>query len=125
MLRSVFDEPMSTVPCPRCVECLIDGVFRSIECVMPLPIFASLARDGSGKCCRDCGAADLLAWLNSILSFTMSHLTAAETIHEQLRIFDAALGLVRDGIVRCATPGDFDKHREWLCAQSPNHPDLE
>ncbi len=125
MLRSVFEEPMSTVPCPRCVKCLIDGVFRSVECVMPLPVFASLARDGAGKCCRDCEAADLLARLNSALSFTMARLAVAETRREQFRIPGAPLGLVGDCIVRCSAPDDFEKHWEWLCLQFPNHPDLE
>ena len=125
MRRSLFDEPMSVVPCPRCLECLDLGVFRSIEAVLPLPKSPSLARDGSGECCRDCEAADLLERVISALSFTMARLAVAETRREQFRIPGEPLGLVGDGIVRCNAPGDFDKHWSWLSVQFPDHPQLE
>lgn len=123
--RNLFDEPMSLVPCPRCLECLDSGVFRSLEAVLPLPKFPSLSRDGSGECCRDCEAADLLERMNSALSFTMARLAVAEKRREQFRIPGIPLGLVGDGIVRCNAPGDFDKHWDWLCIQFPDHPQLE
>jgi hypothetical protein len=125
MLRSLFDEPMSLVPCPRCLTCLDCGVFHSIEAVLPLPVFPSLARDGSGVCCRDCEAADLLDRISSAISFTAARVAVAETRREQFRIPGIPLGLVGDGIVRCNMPGDFEKHWEWLRVQFPNHPQLE
>ena len=125
MRCSLFAEEMSAVPCPRCLHCLDAGVIRSIECVIPLPANASISRDGSGKCCRDCEAADLISALSPALSFALARLAVCETRREQFRIPGVPLGLVGEGIVRCNAPGDFEKHWQWLCVQFPNHPHLE
>lgn len=103
----LVDEPMSFVPCPRCLACLDVGVFHSIEAVLPLPRFPSLARDGSGACRRDCEAADLLDRISSALSFTMARSQLPKQGASKFRIPGVPLGLVGDGIVKMQRPRRF------------------
>ena len=84
------------------------------EAILPLPKYPPLARDGTGPCCRDCEAADLLIAMKIVGSFKMARLSVATTRQEQLRAPDIQFGLVEFGIVRPNEEGDFERHIQWI-----------
>lgn len=110
--------PLTDDPCPRCLRLAREGVLRA-EMVqrMPAAAFAPLARDGSGKCCRDCGAADALTGLSSSLDFEMARVAVGNDRQEQYRLPGAPMGLVKVGIMAPSAPGDLERHHAWLDAQ--------
>jgi hypothetical protein len=113
-MKAIFSEPMSNDPCPRCLCWLEDFVDFSPEVILPLPKYPSLARDGTGPCCRDCEAADLLVAMKIVGNFDMARLSVATTRQEQLRAPHIQFGLVKFGIVRPNQEGDFEQHLKWI-----------
>ena len=108
--------PLTQEPCPRCLRLAREGRIR-VETVqrMPQGAFAPLARDGSGKCCRDCGAADtLVAMQRGTLDFLMARIAVGNDRQEQYRMPGAVMGLVMYGPVAPSEPGDLDAHHAWL-----------
>jgi hypothetical protein len=102
-------------PCPRCLELVQKGKLPR-ETLQPLRGGAldALARDGSGRCCRDCQAADTLAALAPALSFPMARLAVGNDRQEQLRLPGAQLGLVGQGLMQPSEEGDLERHRAWI-----------
>jgi hypothetical protein len=107
--------PMTDDPCARCRALARAGSLRP-EMVqrVPAPPFAPLARDGSGKCCRDCGAADALTGLSPSLDFAMARVAVGNDRQEQYRLPGAPIGLVKVGIMAPSAPGDLERHHAWL-----------
>jgi hypothetical protein len=105
---------LTAVPCPRCLGLAKEGTL-AIEMIQPLPegVWAPLARDGSGKCCVDCGAADALT-PRLVPTFEMARLAVGNDRREQLRLPGAPLGLVGAGFMRPSEEGDLEKHLAWL-----------
>jgi hypothetical protein len=88
-----------------------------VETVMPLAegALAPLARDGSGKCCFDCAAADaVVASLG--LEFDAARIAVGNDRQEQLRLPGMKMGLVMAGYVRPSKAGDLEAHHAWLDA---------
>jgi len=106
---------LTEVPCPRCLGMARKGQLR-IETVQRLPVgaFAPLAHDGSGKCCRDCGAADAVQRVVGLPTFYHARLAVANDRQEQYRLPGAPMGLVRLGLVAPSAPGDLDDQYRWL-----------
>jgi hypothetical protein len=126
-------------PCPRCLKLAWAGLIRA-ETVMPLPAKCPpLAEDGSGPCCHDCQAADVIGkvvftarkqvWgttepgghkhpLQRGMPFDALRIVIGNERQEQLRLPEAlrpCLGLVAQGLVR-ASVGEkaLDEHHAWL-----------
>jgi len=106
-------KPLTDDPCPRCLKLARDGEIR-FETVQQLPegVYASLARDGSGKCCDDCAAADTLT--SQGMLFEMARVATGNCRQEQLRLPGAPLGLVPAGYMHRSEEGDLERHLEWL-----------
>lgn len=112
--------PMTDVACPRCLALALAGKIR-LETVQRLPegAFAPLARDRTGKCCRDCGAADaLLSAQPSVPGFVAARIAVGNDRQAQYRLPNVPLGLVKAGLMAPSAPGDYDRHLEWLRTQS-------
>ena len=89
------------------------------EFVMPLPSGPAppLARDGSGHCCRDCQAADVLSGMKSGCDFHMARIAIGNERQEHLRMplgMSEHFGLVKMGLVRPCSFEDLDRHLDWL-----------
>jgi hypothetical protein len=106
--------PMTDEPCPRCLPLAQEGKLR-MEAVQRLPsrAWAPVARDRSGKCCRDCAAADVVMG-NYGMTFEMARIAVANDRQEQYRLPGVPTGLVHVGIVRPSKQGDFDEQTAWL-----------
>lgn len=109
---SPFRMRMSALPCPRCLELSRDGLIR-VETVQPLAA-GTLARDGSGPCCHDCAAADLLVRIGHAPNFLAARITTGTERQEQYHAPGVAVGLVLEGIMRPSGPTDFAEHLAWL-----------
>ena len=93
--------PMTDVACPRCLALALAGKIR-LETVQRLPegAFAPLARDRTGKCCRDCGAADaLLSAQPSVPGFVAARIAVGNDRQAQYRLPNVPLGLVKAGLM--------------------------
>jgi len=112
-------KPMTEDPCPRCLALARAGEIR-FETVMPLPkgAGAPLARDGSGKCCDDCAAAEGL--MDGKLGFAAARIATGNCRQEQMRLPGAPLGLVKAGLMRPSAEGDFEEHLAWLDRIEPD-----
>lgn len=106
---------LTKVPCSRCLKLAKAGKIR-IETVQPLPegAFAPLARDGSGKCCRDCASADGLMARMKVLDFLMARIAVGNDRQEQYRLPGMNMGLVMAGFVAPSEPGDLEAQYAWL-----------
>lgn len=107
---------MTAAPCcPRCLKLASEGRIRA-ETLQPLPpgAMAPLAHDGSGKCCRDCAAADTVVRLGHVPTFEMARIAVGNDRQEQLRLPGAPMGLVQAGLMRPSRSGDLEKHHAWL-----------
>ena len=109
---------MSTTPCPRCLDLAIDHEIRG-ETVQPLPegAWAPMARDGSGKCCFDCAAADTLQSAGALPDFRACRIAVGNDRQEHLRLpVGIKMGLVKAGYVRAEPcgPKAFQAHLKWL-----------
>jgi hypothetical protein len=91
-----------------------DGRIRA-ETVQPLPAgaWAPQAHDGSGKCCRDCGAADAVARVLG-LNFYQARVAVGNDRQEQYRLPGMPMGLVKAGLVAPSEPGDLEAQYAWL-----------
>lgn len=104
--------PLTDEPCPRCMDLATKGKLR-VETVQRLAegAFAPQSRDGKGRCCHDCSAAETLVGISS-LSFEMARVAVANERQEQYRLPGVPTGLVEAGLMRASAKGDFDEHLE-------------
>lgn len=104
---------MTALPCPRCLPLARKDEIR-VEMVQPLPngTLAPLARDGSGKCCYDCAAADGIT--SAGISFVAARIAVGNDRQYQYRLPGVPMGLVQAGRMRRSEPGDLEKHHAWL-----------
>lgn len=111
--------PLTTKPCQRCLDMARNGVLR-FEMVQRLPKspYAPSAVDGSGPCCRDCGAADTLTRVSKGLNFEMARVAVGNDRQEQYRLPGVPLGLVQLGLMAPSIKGDLEEHRLWLDANN-------
>lgn len=99
-------------PCPRCLALVRDGKIRA-ETVQRLPAgvgMAPIARDGSGKCCFDCAAADGITGRMG-LDFLMARIAVGNDRQEKYRLPGVRMGLNQ---VRLSAPGDLKNQHAWL-----------
>lgn len=111
-----FKIPLTDEPCPRCLKLARENALP-VEAVQRLPegAFAPLARDKSGKCCRDCGAADsVLRMVSSVPGFAAARVVVANARREQYRMPGLPMGLVQVGLVAPSAPGDLEDQLAWL-----------
>lgn len=107
---------LHSVPCPRCKELARDGLIR-VETVQPLPegAWAPLARDGSGRCCADCAAADAVIRLGWAPNFLAARIAVGNDRQEQYRMPGFPVGVfVNLGLMARNAPGDLERHHQWL-----------
>ena len=103
-------------PCPRCLPLVLDGTIRP-EMLQPIYNDARdpYAIDGSGRCCRDCGAADTLTKLGQgHPDWPQTRLVIGNDRAEQMRLPGAPMGLVKLRYMRASVPGEFEAHHKWL-----------
>ena len=135
----------NAAPCPRCLALAMADQLR-LECVLPLfaGALAPRAVDGSGPCCIDCGAADLVvkmldrnafkrrqvmtrvrlhprlrherafANLDAGFTFEMARIAVGNDRQESLRLLGAPLGLIYEGWMRASQPGELTLHHAWM-----------
>ena len=112
--------PMTETPCPRCLALAQAGGLR-IEAVQRLPqgAHAPLARDGSGKQCLDCAAAELVQrMVLPGMEWPECRIAVANDRQEQYRLPGAPMGLVSAGYMRPSAPGDLEDQHRWLEANN-------
>lgn len=114
--------PVTTTPCPLCVELLTQGRIRR-ETVMPVPVGAMAPRSRYRGCaiCVDCAAAEGL--MPQVGTFEMARIATGNCRQESLRLPGLAMGLVMAGYMRASQEGDFDRHHAWLDRVLPSEPD--
>lgn len=112
--------PMTETPCPRCLALAQAGGLR-MEAVQRLPqgAFAPLARDGSGKQCFDCAAAETVQRaVPGRMGWPECRIAVANDRQEQYRLPGAPMGLVQAGYMRPSEPGDLEDQHRWLTANN-------
>ncbi len=114
------------LPCPRCLQLARDRKIRS-ETIMPLKGGAMdpLARDGSGKCCQDCGSADAL--LHLCPGFVAARIAVGNDRQGSLRLPGAPLGLIQTHHMQATAVRDDGvlpviAHHAWLDKAVPEWP---
>lgn len=106
-------------PCERCLKLALDERIHE-QAVMPIPpgAEAALARDGSGRCCRDCESADTLVALGILPEFVMARVATANERMEQLRLPELArphFGLAQRKLLKLSEgPDALERHLRWL-----------
>jgi len=124
-------------PCPRCLALAWAGKIR-VETVQSLPPTAPpLAEDGSGPCCHDCQAADVVSkivfggaqvWAATelgghkrpltVMPFSAMRVVVGNDRQEQLRLPENLrpfFGLVAHGFVRPSIGANaLDDHYAWM-----------
>ena len=114
-----FTIPMTDAPCPRCMA-LVDAGQLDPETMqrMPAGAFAPRARDGSGPCCRDCGAADAIV-LPGQIEFPAARVAVGNDRLDSYRWPPGVdLGLVRSA--RMGQPTEtLEEHHAWLDSVLP------
>lgn len=104
--------------CPICsgMMTMAHDQLRS-EMVLPVPASPrapTAKRPGPlTRICFDCSAAETVSRLMPAMTFAMARVAVGNERQEQLRLPGAAIGLVREGLVRPSATGDMRALVEW------------